>query len=163
MLKILSIVGAVAGAAGLSQFPEFSQQYLQRLAGKVDALGLVVVEFDATAAANGLTRAAALGELTGTGFLDDRQTDMRRVMARHDRLAGNLVALRAASPLERLTMPQRLGDVETLQATYADFRPAVPVTVDGAVSAGIGYLAGWGLTAGVLSMLAWPFRRRREA
>ena len=43
MLKILSIVGAVAGAAGLSQFPEFSQQYLQRLAGKVDALGLVVV------------------------------------------------------------------------------------------------------------------------
>ncbi len=160
MLKILSIVGAVAGAAGLSQFPEFSQQYLQRLAGKVDALGLVVVEFDATATANGLTRAAALGELTGTGFLDDRQTDMRRLIARYERLGGNLVALRAASPLARLAMPHKLGDAETLRETYADFRPAVPVTVDGAISAGIGYLAGWGLTAGLLSLLARPFRRR---
>ena len=29
MLKILSLAGGLAGAAGLSQFPEFSQQYLQ--------------------------------------------------------------------------------------------------------------------------------------
>ena len=161
MFRILCVMGAVAGAAGLSQFPEFSQQYLQRLAGKVDALGLVVAEFDATATLNDLTREAALAELTGTRFLTDRQADLRRTFAQYDTLAANLDELRAATALARLTMPQRFGDGETLQATYADFRPAMPVTVDGAISAGVGYVAGWGVTALLLSLLVWPFRRRR--
>jgi len=153
-------VGAVAGAVGLSQFPEFSQQYLQRLAGQVDALSAVVADFDASAGRNALTRDAALAQLTGTPFLDDRQTDLRRSFDRHAALLANLVALRAASPLERMAMPQRFADPETLGATWADFRPAVPVTMDGAATAGIGYFAGWGLTAGLLWLLRWPFRRR---
>ncbi|MBL9056016.1 MAG: DUF2937 family protein, partial [Rhodobacteraceae bacterium] len=117
MLRILALAGGVAGAASLSQFPEFSQQYLQRLAGQVDALTLVVAEFDATAAANGLTRDAALQEVAGSAFLDDRRDDLTRAFARQSRLADNLTALRAATPLQRLTMPQRLADPETLQAT----------------------------------------------
>ena len=160
MLRILAVAGGVAGAATLSQFPEFSQQYLQRLAGQVDALSLVVAEFDATAAANGLTREAALQEVKGSAFLDDRREDLTRAFDRQTRLAGNLQALRAASPLERLTMPQRLADPDTLQATWADFRPAVPVTLDGGISALLGYLGGWLASAGLLSLLAAPFRRR---
>ena len=49
MFKILAVAGGLAGAAGLSQYPEFSQQYTQRLAGQVDALGLVVADFEASA------------------------------------------------------------------------------------------------------------------
>ena len=154
------MAGAVAGAAGLSQFPEFSQQYLQRLAGQVDALSAVVADFDASASRNALTRDAALAQLTGTTFLDDRRTDLQRSFARHAELSANLVALREASPLERMTMPQRFADPETLQAAWADFRPAVPATLDGAATAGIGYFAGWGLTAGLLWLLLWLFRRR---
>ena len=161
MWRILAMVGGVSGAAGLSQFPEFSQQYLQRLAGKVDALTAVAADFDASASRNGLSREAALGQLTGTAFLSDQQADMRRTFADRDRLADDLARLRQATPLERLTMPQRLGDGETLAAAWADFRPAIPATLDGAVSAGIGYMAGWGLLAGLWSVLAWPFRRRK--
>jgi len=160
MLKVLAIIGGVAGAAGLSQFPEFSQQYLQRLAGQVDALGLVVAEFDATANRNGLTREAALAELTGTAFLEDRRSDLTRAFDRNDRLAANLAALRQASPLERLTMPQRLADPETLQATWADFRPAMPVTLDGGICALIGYLGGWIAVSGIFGLLLRPLRRR---
>ncbi len=160
MLKVLAIIGGVAGAAGLSQFPEFSQQYLQRLAGQVDALGLVVAEFDATANRNGLTREAALAELTGTAFLEDRRSDLTRAFDRNDRLTANLAALRQASPLERLTMPQRLADPETLQATWADFRPAMPVTLDGGICALIGYLGGWIAVSGIFGLLLRPFRRR---
>ena len=160
MLRILAMIGGVSGAAGLSQFPEFSQQYLQRLAGKVDALTAVVADFDASADENGLSRDAALAELSGTPFLEDRQNDLRRSFADHARLSSDLAQLRAASPLQRLTMPQRLDDLETLQAAWADFRPAIPATLDGAVTAGIGYISGWGLVAGLLSLLAWPFRRR---
>lgn len=160
MWRILAMVGGVTGAAGLSQFPEFSQQYLQRLAGKVDALGAVVADFDASAARSDLTREAALSELAGTEFLDDQQTNMRRNFRQHQRLSEDLARLRDAAPLARLTMPQRLGDAETLAATWSDFRPAIPATVDGALSAGVGYMAGWGLLAGLWSLLSWPFRRR---
>lgn len=160
MWRVLAMIGGVSGAAGLSQFPEFSQQYLQRLAGKVDALAAVVADFDASATRNNLTRDQALAELAGTPFLIDRQADMRRNVADHKRLSDDLTRLRDATPLERLTMPQRLGDAETLAAAWADFRPAIPATVDGAVSAGVGYMAGWGLLAGLWALLAWPFRRR---
>ena len=160
MRRILAMIGGISGAAGLSQFPEFSQQYLQRLAGKVDALTAVVADFDASASRNGLTRDMALAEMTGTDFLADRQTDLRRSFADQERLQADLAELRAASPLQRLTMPQRMGDRETLAAAWADFRPAIPATLDGAVTAGVGYVAGWGLLAGLWSLLLWPFRRR---
>lgn len=160
MIRVLAVVGGVAGAAGLSQFPEFSQQYLQRLAGQVDALRLVVVGFDTAAAANGLTRDTALAQMAGTAFLDDQRGEMGETFARYDRLSDNLSALRAANPLQRLTMPQRLADPQTLAATWDDFRPAMPVTLDGGLCALIGYLAGWIGTGAVFGLLLAPFRRR---
>ncbi|MGL6209620.1 MAG: DUF2937 family protein [Paracoccaceae bacterium] len=160
MWRIIAMAGGLSGAAGMSQFPEFSQQYLQRLAGKVDALGAVTADFDASATRNGLTREAAMLQLTGSDFLEDRQTDTRRSFADHERLSADLALLREASPLARLTMPQRLGDRETLAATWSDFRPALPATVEGAVSAGVGYVAGWGLLGALWALLSWPFRRR---
>lgn len=157
--RILVLAGSLAGGVGLSQFPEFSQQYLQRLAGQVDALGEVVRDFDASAARNGLTREAALAQLTGTPFLEDRQRDLRRSFLRHARLSDNLMALREASPLQRMTMPQRLGDAETLSATWQDYRPAVPATLDGVTAAGVGFVGGGGLLAALWGLLRLPFRR----
>ena len=161
MWRILAILGGVSGAVALSQFPEFSQQYLQRLAGKVDALTEVALQFDATADRNGLTRAAALVAMTGSPVLDDQQADMRATLALQAGLASNLATLRAAGPLERLTMPQRFGDVDTLQAAYADFKPAIPATTDGAITAGLGYVGGWALVGVLGSLLGLIFRRRR--
>ena len=62
IVRALVLAGGVLGAASVSQFPEFSQQYTQRLGGAVDALGQVVADFDASAAAAGLDREAALYE-----------------------------------------------------------------------------------------------------
>ncbi len=120
-------------------------------------------DFDRSAARNLLTRDQALAEMQGTPFLEDRRTDLTATFARAERVSSDLALLRAATPLERLAMPQRLGDAETLAATWADFRPAVPVTVDGAITAGIGFVGGWGGVAGLLALLMWPFRRRRLA
>lgn len=107
-----------------------------------------------------MTREAALGQITGTPLLSDQQADMRVTLNRQAQLTENLTMLRAANPLARMTMPQRFGDMETLQATYADFRPAIPATTDGAVTAGIGYVGGWAVVAGLWRMLALLFRRR---
>ncbi|WP_300519133.1 DUF2937 family protein [Aliiroseovarius sp.] len=66
MIRVLALVGGLGGAVTLSQFPEYSQQYLQRLAGAVDELSAVVAAFDASAAGFDLTRVEALA--TGIGF-----------------------------------------------------------------------------------------------
>lgn len=157
--RVLALVGGLSGAAGLSQYPEFSQQYIQRLGGQVDALTLVVQEFDRSAQASGLTRATALEEMQGTPFLTARRADMQRAFVRQERLSNNLTFLRLATPIERIMMPHRIADPETFSATWADFRPALPLTLAGGVAAGLGLLGGWGALTLLLSLLLWPLRR----
>ncbi|MFT7058858.1 MAG: hypothetical protein ACJASV_001363 [Pseudorhodobacter sp.] len=159
-MRVLALVAGVAGAASFSQYPEFSQQYIQRLAGQVDALTVVVADFDRSASASGLTRDAALAQMQGTDFLSARRQDMQATFVRHQRLGQNLTLLRLATPIERIAMPHRLADADTLTKTWSDFRPALPLTIEGAVASGLGYVAGWGLVSALLSLLLWPFRRR---
>ncbi|MFC3169383.1 DUF2937 family protein [Paracoccus fontiphilus] len=147
MIGFLRLAVAVCFAVALSQFPAFSDQYVQRLGGQVDALARVAAEFDASAQAAGLTRDQALADLSGSTFRDAHQANMAQVFARLDRARTDLQMLRIAGPLERMLLPHRLRDAETLAATWGDFRPAVPVTVAGLWAAGIGLVLGWLLTA----------------
>lgn len=163
MIKAFSLAAGLATGALCSQAPEFTQQYLQRLAGQVDALTTVVMDFDASALASGLGREEALSQMTGTDFLIARQADMRATFARHARLSDNLAALRAATPLARLAMPHRLADTETAAATWADFQPAVPLTTAGAVAGGAGFAGGAILIAALLSLFRLPARRPAPA
>jgi hypothetical protein len=159
MFKVLSFVGGLFGAAGLSQYPEFSQQYTQRLGGQVDALSLVVADFEASALRSGLTRTQAFDQMTGTQFLNDRQSDMRRTFTRHAVLSDNLAILRSASALGRLGMPHRLTDGDTLAQTWSDYRPAVPLNVPGVVAAGTGFIGGWAAFGLLFACLGGVARR----
>ncbi len=165
MIRILALAGGLLGAGFTSQYPEFAQQYLQRLAGQVDALDIVVADFEASAMRSGLTRSAALAELSGTPFLDDRQADLRRTFRRHAVLTDNLASLRAAGPLARITMPHRIADPAIFAATWRDFSPAMPLTVAGVTSGTVGFVGGWALArvllAAALALLLAPLRRRR--
>ena len=163
ILRILTLAGGLAGAAGVSQFPEYSQQYLQRLGGAVDELSRVVADFDASAAAEGLSREAALAQMVGTDFVERRRADMERTIDRHDRLSADLAALRGTSPFQRAVQPQRFTDRELAQRAWDDFKPAVPVTVEGLSFAGIGFLGGALILSGLIRLLRLPFRRRRPA
>lgn len=166
VLRALAMAGGLAGAGTLSQFPEFSTQYQQRLAGAVDALGVVVADFDRSAAADGLSRAAALAQMTGTPFLDRRRRDMERTFARFEDLSADLVQISTASPMERLAMPRRFLDREIASAAYTDFRPAVPLTPAGLVSAAVGFFAGMTLVAVLLrlgALLIGVGRQRRPS
>ena len=160
VVRLLALAGGVAGGVALSQFPEFSQQYLQRLAGQVDALSAVTADFDASAAKSGLTREAALAAMTGTEFLGYRQADMRATFTRHDRLQSDLTLLREAGPVERLFLPQRFDDPALLSATWSDFQPAVPATTAGVTTGAVGFAGGWAAMMGLLALILRPFRRR---
>lgn len=157
--KAFCLVGALTGAAALSQYPTFAQQYTQRLAGQVDALTEVVEDFDVSALDAGLTRTEALDEMTGTTFLDARAVDMRRTFARHIILTDQLDRLRDASAIERITLAPQLRDPETLQATWSDFEPAFPMSMAGLVTGTAGFLGGWAVVAALLGLMRRPFRR----
>ena len=162
MLRILTLAGGLLGAAGLSQYPEFSQQYLQRLSGQIDALRVVVADFDASAARADLNREEALAQMTGTAFLEDRRADMTRTFARFYGLQAERDALAAASPLERMALPHRLADRDTFLGTWDDFTPAMPLSIAGLASGGFGFLLGASLVAALAGLLRAPFRRARK-
>lgn len=162
--RMLTLAGGLAGAAGLSQFPEFSQQYTQRLAGAVDELSRVVEDFDRSAAAEGLDRQAALDAMAGSGFVERRRVDMTRTIERKSRLEADLAALRGAGPFTRAYEAAHFDDMEIARRAAQDFKPAMPLTFEGISFAAVGLFVGWLAIATVLyvlRLLLWPVRRRR--
>jgi len=161
MLRVFVLIGGLLGGAAGSQFPEYAQQYTQRLGGAVDALEQVVSDFDASAQAEGMTREAALDEMRGTAFLDRRRSDMERTFGRYERLRTDLVALETAGPFMRAYHATRLTDAEVARAALEAYEPAVPLTMPGAVFTGAGFFAGVFAVWAALRVLLWPFARRR--
>lgn len=158
MIALLRWAAALICAAALSQFPAFSDQYVQRLGGQVDALSLIAAEFDDSAARSGMTRAEALADLSGSAFREAHGRDMRRAFGRLDRARADLQILRLAGPIERMALPHRLRDLQTLTATWHDFQPALPITLSGAIAGLIGLLLGW-VAAGLAMQ---PIQRTRK-
>lgn len=159
MSRIVNIAGGALLAAGASQFPEYSQQYVQRLGGAVDELEKIVFAFDNAAAASNLSRDEALSELSGTDFLNRRQDDMRLTIGRYERLRVDYNNLRDATAFERVLYINGLTDRELVANTWDDFEPAVPLTPDGAVFTFSGFLAGFLSLFGLTKLM----RRRRRA
>jgi hypothetical protein len=160
IIRALALAGGLAGAATTSQFPEFSQQYIQRLGGAVDALGEVVADFDASAQAVGLTRDAALSQMQGAAFLDRRRTDMTATIARFERLNASLATLEGQGPFMRAYHLPRITDTQIAGAAWQAYQPAMPLNFAGAVFAAVGFVLGGTLLGFVLKLLSWPMRRK---
>lgn len=156
--RAITLAAGLTGAATFSQFPEYSQQYVQRLGGAVDALSQVVADFDASAAAEGLTRAGALAQMTGSDFVDRRRADMERTFDRHARLSAQLQTVAEAGPFMRAYYAAG-ADGEVARAALRNYEPAMPLTMPGAVFAGLGFLVGSGASSLIGGLLRAPFRR----
>ena len=156
---IILLLASLCGVS-LSQFPEFAQQYRQRVGGAVDELSKVVTEFDTSAKNAGLQREEALSRYgeTNDDFLKQRGGDMRAVITRYDYLTSHYAHLTNAPQFKRLWVFTKERDMELSKATLATFEPAVPVTPEGLAHGGAGLLGGWAL----LSLLLSPFGRHRS-
>lgn len=167
--RALALAGGLTGAVGASQFPEFSQQYMQRLGGTVDELARQIDRYEADAQAVDMTLDEYLRQLAAEGPLARTQAgNMVEDIARHDRLTEALTTLEGAGPFMRARLASYMGDREIAERAFEVFKPAVPATFEGAVFAGTGFFAGWlglSLLFGFLARL-WataqaPFRPRR--
>jgi hypothetical protein len=149
MGKLVKISGGVGLGVLLSQFPEYSQQYVQRLGGAVDELQTVVNDFDASAQATGSTRAAALSSMgLGDEFLRRRGDDMSRTIDRYTYLNESYGLLKDAGAYERLVHLRRLADPQISKNAFADFQPAIPLSIDALVLLFGGYVFGYGAISG---------------
>ena len=150
-------LGLMAGVA-TSQAPEFTQQYRQRIGGAVDELSQIIKQFDVEARSEGLERSAALARLATNADILARQRGEAVVNAvtRHDRLSAQLENFATAGPFARLAVMAKDFDPQVAKRAWSSFEPALPVTAEGAASAGAGFVAGYGLWR----LLALPFRRR---
>jgi len=158
-MRTLAMAGGLAGAVALSQYPEFSQQYVQRLSGAVDELRGVTLAFDTAARVAGMSREEAFDAMGDGRFQTSLRDDMRSRIYRYERLNADYQALAGAAPLERLARFYRIRDPELVQRTWDDYKPAVPVTSEGLISAGIGFAAGWVLVSLLVGLLLRPMRR----
>ena len=164
MRRMLSVVGGLALGLVLSQFPEYAQQYIQRLGGAVDELRIITAEFDAAAATAGLTRHDAIARYTATmdEFITGRGASMQRTFDRYAELSAMLEKIRGADAAERVTLLPQFMDTEIGARALDNFQPAVPVTIEGLAYGGGGFLIGYLLTSGFVRFLMLPFRRRER-
>ncbi|WP_017931621.1 DUF2937 family protein [Robiginitomaculum antarcticum] len=161
MKNFFTLIVALICGVFASQFPEYAQQYRQRLAGAVGELERVVAQFDADANEGGLSRNDALAryQKSGDDFLEDRGDSMGQTISRYIRLNAHLTAMNKANPAERLWVFATQRDMQLAEETLEIYEPAVPVTTVGAAHAAGGFALGWLL----LSLLMAPFKKRRAA
>lgn len=142
--RALTLAAGLTGAAGLSQFPEFSQQYMQRLGGAVDELSRQVDRYGADAEAAGLPLETYLQRLGAEGPLARTQAaNMASDIARLADLSEALTTLQGAGPFMRAKLATHIGDRAVAERAMQSFKPALPLTFEGVSFAGAGFFAGW--------------------
>ena len=164
MRQLVASVCGLGLALTLSQFPEYAQQYTQRLGGAVDELRVITEDFDRAATAGGLDRNQALERYNASNddFLAGRGTSMTATFQRFEQLSATLSEIEGASAVERFQSLPAYLDSDVGQRTLQNFKPAVPVTIEGVLYAGAGFVLGYLLLSAIWRFCALPFRRRRR-
>ena len=163
-MRIVRIASAVVLALALSQVPEFVQQYVQRTGGAVDALQPLVERFDAAAAEAGLPRQAALERLERNpdDLVVGQTAATADAIARYEDLRQIYDDLVSAGEFERLLVFGASVDLAIARRTMGDFRPALPVTLEGLAHAGVGLVLGYGLGALIAAVAGALLALRRR-
>lgn len=165
MRRIVGAIGGLVLGVVLSQFPEYAQQYTQRLGGAVDELRIVTEKFDRDAADAGLNRQQALMrfENSSDGFLAGRGHSEQANFVRYEQLSATLARIEGANAVQRIQMLPAYIDTDIGSRTLQNYQPAMPVTVEGVLYAGGGFLLGYLVLSGLWRFLTMPFRRRYPA
>lgn len=165
LARLINGLCAAAGAGAMAQFPAFYTQYLQHISGRLGQARADLAPVRQDAQQRGLEIAEYLerasregGDLTATlvaGYRDAFESLTR--------LEQSYAALSAADPLTRPVALARHLHLEAARGTLADFAPALPLSAEGFVYAGVGLIAGLGLAWALERPYAvWCRRRARR-
>ncbi|MEX6504729.1 DUF2937 family protein [Jiella sp. M17.18] len=157
------VLAALVLGSAFSQSVEFTQQYLQRLGGAADELRIVVERFDDSARAMQLSPEEAMRRLKGNGdaLAAKQGEDAAASAARYAAVERRYRNLKGTAPLFRPFVFAGDPDWAIARRTGGDYRPALPVTVDGLFLGFAGFVLGWALGSGAHG--AVRMRKRRTA
>ncbi len=142
--RIANGVAAIGGAGVSSQFPEFYQQYLQRLGGRLDQALVQEARIYEAAQSQGLSVADYVARFLQSSdpvFQTEGQV-LQAALTDAASLRESLLALSNAGVLERPVELARHFDSDLVSATFQAFTPALPVSTEGLTYAAIGMLLG---------------------
>lgn len=146
--RLLCVFGAVL----FCQLPEFIQQYLQRLGGRLDEARRQLAQFMDIAAQSNLTLAEFITRTSHNA--DESVARLADVMSdtvtRVDSLAAADLAIRNASLWSKPFVFFAHLDPSIARATLSIYKPAVPTTVEGLIYAVMGMLVILGLYHGLI-------------
>jgi hypothetical protein len=156
--RTLSLAVGLCGALAASQLPEFTQQYSQRLGGRIDELTVIVDRFDKDSIKVGEDRDSALARLARSPdeLVRLQSTAMADNIVRLARLRRQQDAMRNAGSFGRIEAFLADPDPAVAASTWEAFQPGIPATGEGAASGGAGFLAG----SGLMALISRLFRRR---
>lgn len=161
--KYVMILGGLAGAAFLSQFPAFHQQYLQRIGGTLDEVNRQIDALDDRAAEQGLDRYGYIRRFLNNtdASVHSEGLYLENLLVRQIRIRQSIEKLREAPAAMQLPILVQYLDTETAQGVMDDFVPALNLSTTGLIYAGSGFGAGF-LGTGFLTVFI-PRRRRKAA
>ena len=161
MGRFLAFIIGVAGALGLSQAPEFTNQYMQNLAGRIDELRPLVEQFDARVAEYGYPRDAAMAECgTSDGLTKALCNTYEDAVRRYELLVAHRAEIADKNAYMQPLMAARGLQRDIAENVYENFKPGVPTTPVGAAYAGGGFVGFWAVARLLFGLLAAPFRSR---
>ncbi|MEM9838053.1 MAG: DUF2937 family protein [Pseudomonadota bacterium] len=163
MARLLAFILGILGGVGSSQAPEFTQQYLQNLTGRVAALTDVVARFDEDAARSDMSRDQALQVCLADDRPNGTMSCLGRAedVAQYERLSMQLSTLEATDDWQRPIYLARDYDPDVLASTKEKFQPAVPTTLVGGGYAAAGFAVLWGISAMIFGLIGGLFGRDR--
>lgn len=146
--RVLCILGAVVAC----QLPEFIQQYLQRLGGRLDEARRQLAQFTDIAAQSRLSLADFIDRTSHNADTSVARLAgvMRDTVSRVDSLSAADSAIRHASLWEKPFVFFSHFDPDIARATLSIYKPAVPTTLEGLVYAVLGMLVVLGLYHGLV-------------
>ncbi|MDR2674858.1 MAG: DUF2937 family protein [Opitutaceae bacterium] len=160
--RVLCVVGAVV----FSQMPEFMQQYLQRLGGRLDEARRHLAHYQKIADDTNVTLAELAARFNGS--MDAATAKVGGVItdtvARVHELESAQAAIQNAGVFGRPFAFLRHVDPGIARDIWSIFKPAVPTTAEGGLYAVAGIVVLLGLYYGLIRHpIAWAWKRRNRA
>ncbi len=158
---MLDRVFSVLGAISFAQFPQFVQQYLQRLAGHADEARRIVERYKLAAERAGMEFEPYIERFRQDSdpVIAEHGSIMVEAVERLEFLTQAVAALQQSNMFTRPFVFLANLDTDIGWQAWLIFQPGVPTTVEGAVYA----LAGIAVGLLVYHALKWPVYKLRSA
>lgn len=159
MIGLIDRIFAVLGALVFAQLPLFMQQYQHQLFGHIAELRVQTQAMETIAAAGGKTLPQFIQKFTESADPDFmRQGELMFGMTdRLQTLSQGMEAISAASPLSKFITFFQHVNVDIAKATLTDFRPGIPLTLEGGAYALAGVAVGFLFFYAIKKTFLLPF------